>query len=250
MWHNDPMVMALEQSQKAAATGKILEGAGASSGAGQGNSEPFEYSENAILESAMEINDRADIMRLVLIWLADDDASMHNWDSVYAFCADRADIDESGEVDSEEEEDLLNAYIQIWTQALVALGADSEKVVKAIDDEDDALWGDIAVRLNAKLADNDKSDDEIIDAFAAEASGKILEAKVAETDEGKILESKKRVVRAGKIVYKNKRIGKYKMSPEQRAAVKKMQAGRKKKAGQAERKRKKSVKIGQKAGLY
>ncbi|AFT97421.1 hypothetical protein AMBAS45_20006 (plasmid) [Alteromonas macleodii str. 'Balearic Sea AD45'] len=165
---------------------------------------------------------RANAMAAALTWLEDNDASYSNFEAIVAGLAD---LDEDGEV-TEPEEDLFNEILTMGADSLVELGANAANVQGFIDDESEEAGEKLHTYLNDKLADNEKSDDELITEYA-------VKAKL-------VLDATQRVVRNGKVKVIKKPLKKKRLSSAQKAALKK--ARRKANNSGARRKRAKSMK--------
>ena len=170
-----------------------------------------------------------DAMALALTWV---DEADYSFDGLNALVAGYADLDDSGEIDNEEEAEYYNSLLQATADALVSLGADPEEVATFIDDEDTAAGKKVGIQLSDTLDDEILEDADIQVKFAIRDDGLIKGSSA-------IFESYKKVVRNGKVVLKKKRLKRPKrMTAAQRAALKK--ARRKANRGAAKKKRAKS----------
>lgn len=137
---------------------------------------------------------RSDGMAVILAWSEDADSS---YDSIDAYAAGVADIDDSGDVDSDDEITAYNDCLSAAFDALISLGADADTASSFINDEDDAAGAKLQAFIKEAVGASSKSYDEIIAGYAV--SGDI------------ILESgMKKVVRGGKATFVHKKKGRRK----------------------------------------
>lgn len=168
------------------------------------------------------VNDtRANGMSGVIAW-SDGEPTADSFDLI---AQGMADINEDDEVD-ESEEEAYNDILFAMAQALMSLGVSADNA-KALATGNDEVASDVFVTVADKLESLDESDDEVIAKFAMK--------------EEAFTEAKKRVVRDGKLVWVNVPLRKRRMSPAQKAALKKAQ--RKAHSSAARLTRAKSMKI-------
>lgn len=185
--------------------------------------------EAAQAEKLSEMITKNDAMAIALTWVDEGD---YTFDALNSLVVGYADLDESGEVDTEEEEDLYNDLLQVVADAFVSLGASQDDVATFIDDEDSTAGKKVGVHLSDTLDDEILEDADIQMKFAIREDGAI-------TGSSAIFEGYQKVVRGGKVVLKKKRLKRPKrQTAAQRAALKK--ARRKANRGSAKKKRAKS----------
>lgn len=161
---------------------------------------------------------RADAMAMVIEWVADGDDSAEGLD-VYAQAL--ADVDEDGEVTGDEEQELYEKALTLMAEALVSLGVSAQVAT-------DAMGGDDSAAAKAFVAagdflEGDAEPDELIAAFAVRES-MMMDAVV-------------KVIRDGKVKLIRKPLRKKRLSPAQRAALKKARAKANTAAARAARKK-------------
>ena len=161
---------------------------------------------------------RADAMAMVIEWVADGDDSAEGLD-VYAQAL--ADVDEDGEVTGDEEQELYEKALTLMAEALVSLGVSAQVAT-------DAMGGDDSAAAKAFVAagdflEGDAEPDELIAAFAVRES-MMMDAVV-------------KVIRDGKVKLIRKPLRKKRLSPAQRAALKKARAKANTSAARAARKK-------------
>ncbi|MCC8380440.1 hypothetical protein [Xenorhabdus sp. PB30.3] len=166
---------------------------------------------------------RANSMAAALTWLEDSDASYSNFEAIVAGLLD---MDEDDDV-TEPEEELFNEILTMAADSLVELGANITNVQTFIDDESEEAGEKLHRYLNDKLANNEKSDDELISEYA-------VKAKL-------ILDATQRVIRDGKVKIIKKPLKKKRLSSAQKAALKKARSKANNSA--ARRRRAKSMKV-------
>lgn len=161
---------------------------------------------DAIYEAAVadlaEGQVRADAMGIALIFVADGDYSA---DYLQAMLTGFVDEDENEEL-SEEEAAHYEMLAASLVDAFVSLGASKDNAQAAVNGDNAAAerLGDF---LAGRMEDNPKSDDEIVSRFAVEG--------------GMVLEATKRVVRDGVLMTIKVPTRKKRLTPAQRAALKK-----------------------------
>lgn len=201
--------------------------------------------ETIIFEAAKRKNQniREDVFNAVVDWL--DNPSYEDFlDKAFEL----AGLDEIDPVDDAYPDDAADDYfttLGLMADALVFLGAeptDVETLVNADEEDDDSVeLAEAAIAdINAAITDASDLDEESVEDMA-------LIFAASEGDE-LIMEKMIKVVRKGKVIMKKKRIKPKRMTGKQRAALKKNR--RKAWKGQARIKRKKSLKVGRKRGLY
>lgn len=177
----------------------------------------------AALQSA-----RADAMAMVIEWVADGDDSAIGLD-IYAQAL--ADVDEDGEVSGDEEQEAYELALTQMAEALVSLGVSVQVAT-------DAMGGDDAAAAKAFVAAGDALDGDVdTDAMIAEFAVR----------ESMMMDAVVKVIRDGKVKLIRKPLRKKRLSPAQRAALKK--ARMKANTAAARTARKKSMRMRQARGM-
>lgn len=171
---------------------------------------------------------RADAMAMVIEWVADGDDSAIGLD---AYAQALADVDEDGEVSGDDEQEAYEQSLTLMAEALVSLGASVQVAT-------DAMGGDDAAAAKAFVAAGDALDGDV------DADSLIAKFAVRES---MMMDAVVKVIRDGKVKLIRKPLRKKRLSPAQRAALKK--ARMKANTAAARTARKKSMRMRKSRGM-
>lgn len=171
---------------------------------------------------------RADAMAMVIEWVADGDDSAEGLD-IYAQAL--ADVDEDGEVSGDDEQAVYEQALTLMAEAMVSMGVSAQVATDAMGG-DDAAAAKAFVAIGDALSE-DVDPDDVISAFSVR--------------EAMMMDAVVKVVRDGQIKMIRKPLRKKRLSPAQRAALKKARA--KANTAAARTARKKSLRIRRSRGM-
>lgn len=172
---------------------------------------------------------RTEAMGAVLTWVEEGDWSYDTLDSLLEGMASSSDEEDM----SEDEEAHYEALWETVEEALGVLGADDSNIAQVLKGDDDAAQA-LGKFLSAELDEVTKSDDDLVSEFGV--GGQL------------VLEATKRVIRGGEMRrLPVRRRRKRRMTPAQRAALKK--ARRKAHTSSAKRSRSRSMRRRNQMGM-
>lgn len=184
---------------------------------------------DTLIAEAAENTLRSEAMGAVLTWLDEGDWSFDALDSLLEGLASSTDEEEL----TDDETEHYEALWETTEEALKTLGAESGSISGLLEEDDEAAQK-LGKHLSAKMDDLTKSDDDLVSEFGV--GGQL------------VLESTQRVIRGGEMRrVPRRRRRKRRMTPAQRAALKK--ARRKANTSAAKRSRAKSMRRRKSMGM-